>query len=203
MPTIAEIQGGNALATVKQRLGTQAAVMGAINALPRGPNDGMDFSSCALTANIVIQAIFGIKTGKTVAVFPMDPADRVGKVRQLLEQDHILYVSISPDHHFVVIPIGNDEVSVVQAFQGVYRLDEWLSNSGDGRMTLSRFVNSLGNLTRLTAGAPARQEAAVTLFAYAGKEADIRSYFTGRVEVKVVQYYRLAGGGLMGCCAIM
>lgn len=204
MSTVSNIEGNKALAKVKQKLGSQAGVMSAIGALPRNPGDSMDPRSCNLTAGVVITTIFGSGEGTALPVFPLSTDRRVDKAEELLAKDHVLYIAISPDHHFVVIPTGADAVAVVQGFQGSYRVDEWLGKSGDGQMTRSNFISNLGALTSPTGGAGSVQPAAVALFGFAGVESDIRAWFSKPpIEIKMIKYYPLASGGSRNCCVIM
>lgn len=148
--------------------------------------------------------MFGSGQGTVQPVFPLGTDGRVAKAEELLAKDHLLYVNISPDHHFVVIPTGDDAVSVVQGFQGSYRVDEWLDNANDGRMSRTDFVSNLRALTKPTGSAAGIQAAAVALFGFAGKESDIRGWFPAPpVEIKIMKHYPLVGGGSRNCCVIM
>lgn len=94
----------------------------------------------------------------------------------LFEGDDAILVSISPDHHFTLLPLA-DQIGLLQGFQGVYSLHDWIAN-GTFMRDQRVFLRDFGDLFSATASVAT--DAAVSLFATQGTEDDIETYFDGK-----------------------
>ena len=63
---------------------------------------------------------------------PMSNEQLVTEILGLLGQPVAIGMSISKDHHFVLLPIDDNNISILQGFQGSYTLVDWLAWRGIG-----------------------------------------------------------------------
>lgn len=84
--------------------------------------------------------------------------DRVKKISESLKTNP-LYIELSPSHHFIVIPI-KEQVAIMQSYEDVYSLFDWIQNAKDFRLKKEDFVNNLTAITNKN------KEAVLKLFSY-------------------------------------
>ena len=109
------------------------------------------------------------------------------KVSELLDGDNVIYLSISPNHYFTVIPLSSNEVALLQGFQGSYTLTEWMQAKENGVMQKATFMMHFYLLFSKTTSVAI--EAAQGLFALPGREADIADWFKdGNVRLTQLAY---------------
>lgn len=164
-----------AFSKVRQKFGASAATIGTVI---HSIDASADESSCNATMNILNHMMCpakGMQPTNLTRGPTFDPSKAVGAMRRLIEVDEPIFVSIKPDHHFTVMPLSGDDVTILQGFQESYTLHEWINSSGKIPIDKSFFLDNFSKLfsgTALTA-----QNAAVALFGVPGKEQDIRDWY--------------------------
>lgn len=141
---------------------------------------GATLDSCSVTQSVLGLMISPGAVPKSVDVKRSDlgvtdSTDVMKKVSDLLNGDNVIYLSISPNHYFTVLPLSRTEVGMLQGFQGSYNLSEWLQARNDGVLVKSEFLMNLFLLFSPTVATAI--DAAKFLFAIPGKEGDIASWF--------------------------
>jgi hypothetical protein len=145
-------------------------------------------TSCALTAKVVGDAISSKALAVAQGFASKKASDKVAIIKGLLDAPKMVYVNIVPDHHFIVVPIDDDKVSILQGFQGVYNLIEWIDNRGEGVLKKSEFVDAMGDLVSKDKGKV--QAAAIKLFSYSlAYEGKTASAPAKKVEKEIKAYY--------------
>jgi hypothetical protein len=87
--------------------------------------------------------------------------------------DEPIFISIKREHHFTVLPLsasGEGDVALLQGFQGMYTLSEWL-RWGTVRRTATEFLALFNRMLEND------EDAATDLFAIEGTEDRVRQYF--------------------------
>ena len=164
-----------ALAKCRQRFGISGA---AIEEAIRTISPGGATSSCNLTMSMLARMISPGRPITNRAVrnnTGFMPNLAVNAMTQLVEGDDAIFVSISPDHHFTVLPLDDRTIALLQGFQDTYTLYDWISRSGKVQMSKADFLADFGRLFS-PVQATAR-DAAVALFAIPGKEEEIAAYY--------------------------
>ena len=105
-----------------------------------------DITSCPATAVVVSDAINDKKLKAVDNLFPMVHVQKVAAISDLLNRAKMVYIQMTPDHHFIVFPIDTNMVVILQGFQGVYNLIDWMDGRGSGVMGKLEFITTLINL---------------------------------------------------------
>lgn len=173
-----------------KKVGKAFSTLDALTKKIREENPKTAVTSCNATAQIVGELIVGDKPLTAAqGLGGKSPADRVKIIEALLKSPKMVYINITPDHHFIVVPIEDTMVSILQGFQGVFHLVDWIKNRGEGVINKAEFLKAMGEL--VGGDKAAMQAAALKLFsyqlAYEGKPpgADQKG-----VEDEIKKYYK-------------
>lgn len=185
MPNELITKGAAALKKVKDQVKTKEGLQALIEAAVPGGS----IESCNATAEI-LGDIISSKPLKVVSGFEgKPPADRVDIVAGLLETPKMVYLNIIPDHHFIVFPIDTDKVVILQGFQGVYSLLDWMKARGTGVIRKDEFLAAMRDMATGSAGE--KTAAAVKLFGYnLAFEGKALSPEAKRVQDEIIDYYK-------------
>lgn len=114
-----------------QRVRDQITNLDALKEHIQSISPGGNYSSCDITAKLVASFI---SNGKNVPyTVPPHIPNRQEKFfsiinMQLSNPSQMLYIRIVPDHHFVVFPYNAGQIVILQAFEGVYNLFDWINS---------------------------------------------------------------------------
>jgi len=131
------------------------------------------------------------KTGVSEAT-ALRQEDRVNKIAELLGTPVMVYICTSPDHHFIVFSINDLEVVILQGFQGVYNLIQWMSNASKGGvLRRASFIQALRDLVGNNASA--RTAAAAALFCYDDQAttSEVVKYYKDEGTIQAIGYRSL------------
>jgi len=101
-------------------------------------------------------------------------ANAAGHLDTLLDGDEVIFVSVTPDHHFTVFPLAH-EVGLLHGFQGFYNLHTWITTSNKTKFTKANFKLQFRNI--FSASSATRDAATTALFALPGGAGNITGYF--------------------------
>lgn len=122
MPSPLITAGNTALKTVQQLVTSPESLANLINkAQPGGA-----VTSCNLTANVLSGHLSTAPIRPVSGLPMMSVTQQVTAIANLLISPNLVALSISPDHHFIVLPIDDHKVSILQGFQDVYSLWDWM-----------------------------------------------------------------------------
>ena len=127
---------------------------------------GVRSDSCGATAYAVASVI---SRGPTRVIENSDRltnSEKIHAISSKLLQGNWVAITISPDHTFVVIPIGGHQVALQQAYEGCYDLEQWNRFLGQGRLMKRYFISLLDDFQN---GGEAGREAALRLFSDGGR----------------------------------
>jgi hypothetical protein len=151
----------------------------------KGVINWTEISSCSRTAAVLGYIMCDVRPGNQADPVPewgkMKENHKVDKIAELLNSPKMVGVQLSPpDHHFIVFPTGTDKVVILQGFQDVYNLYDWMTKAHNGGvMAKDEFVRAMRDL-----GDPKRKlAAAVKLFSYEDENAAVP------VDWKISEHY--------------
>lgn len=141
---------------------------------------GSTVDSCSVTQTVLSMVLTPGKAPTNPAVQrttggQFNTLDATRQVEGLLNGDNVIYLSVSPNHYFTVVPLSDSEIGLLQGFQDSYNLHEWLAARDDGVMKKAFFIENFYNL--FSTSKHTSIEAAVNLFGIPGKEDEIRDWF--------------------------
>ena len=116
---------------------------------------------------------------------PMSNEQLVTEILGLLGQPVAIGMSISKDHHFVLLPIDDNNISILQGFQGSYTLVDWLAWRGIGLIPKAEFRQALRDL--LSDSQRSWTNAALKLFSFALSKTPGDAAVTAVTAPKVAQ----------------
>lgn len=177
MTDIVSIKGSEAVRKVLRRMQAVDGLRTEINRVALNGN----VQSCNYTAEAVSNIISRDMVSNSIVTVP----PTLDSLASLLQQPKMIYIWITPDHHFIVVPVGSGQMMLLQAFQDTYDLLDWLRSPGSGLRPIAGFMTDMGELLSLHPAT--RMAAAVRLFSIPGSDADIRDYYEPRaVTLKTV-----------------
>jgi hypothetical protein len=170
-------KSATAITKIVRQLGTQGDLRRAF--AEAGSNASIQ--SCSATAHLIFDKINGVEfsAGK-MSVFvkpgmlnfwskgqnmPMSAEAVVNEIDKLLDRPVAICISVKRDHHFVVLPIDDNRIAILQAFQHSYSLADWLQWCGVGCLTKAAFKEALLDLVA-SSGKQTWTAAAVRLFSF-------------------------------------
>jgi hypothetical protein len=171
--------GRTAVDRVNARIGNETDLK---KIIPNG-----NLSSCALTAGALAPLASNNKPAAVQNLFPMPQSARVALIDEKLDLGNLVAVSISPDHHFLIVPYENDNVVLLQAFEGVYNFVQWRTACGEMKINRQAFTNAMMRLTSPNKGA--RLDAAAMLFGFGTIGDHVQTPEGRKVEREVRQYF--------------
>ena len=183
------VQAGQTAIT---NLKTQIPDLAALTRLIKAKNPSANVQSCAMTASVVADAVSTNQPVPISGIATKTPDKRVALVEDLLKQPRMVYIGLSPDHHFNLVTIDKDKLVILQGFQGVYSLMDWMMHRGGGVIRKDEFLAAMRDL--VGSDEARKQAAAIKLFsyrlAYEGKAAtgnaktvedEIHAYYDNKV----------------------
>jgi hypothetical protein len=143
-------------------------------------DDEVDISSCSATATL----LGGIVSSKQLKLLPdfdrnknaKDWSAMIDLAAPLLDGPHMVYFAVVPDHHFIVVPIDDGHVCILQGFQGAFNLVEWL-----GQETVfdkDEFVDAMRDL--VSSNERKKIAAALKLFSFEGVVDKITDWYESK-----------------------
>jgi hypothetical protein len=147
-------------------------------------------SSCNSTAAM----LGGIISNNTIVSMPSSkPADQKAKlqwIEKMLDGPNMVYIGISPDHHFIVLPVDETTISLLQGFQGVYDFLDWKEYRGNGDYQKAGFVEDMTNLVGSNQSVSLRSALKLFSFNKMGRtdDADVRGKMKS-VAMEIQKYF--------------
>lgn len=121
---------------------SSAAIRYLIEGLPALNND----TSCKVAAKYCLYTIGNIENEEDRHLLPLTnkTEEDLSNIKQLLQNGYILQIEIKPNHHFVVFLESGDQLYLLQAFQDLFRLRDWILDPYSSKpMTLDKFISLL------------------------------------------------------------
>ncbi len=156
--------------------------------LVAGGGENADPTACSANATVLSESL---AVPGSIVVLPHTNFQACEKaIRKALADDKIVAIGISPDHHFVLLPLlSGTDLALLQAFQSRKRGDgsgmtlfEWMEFE-KYQMPIDAFLMSLRFLIGSGSAGP-RKGSASSLFSMSGKEDYVEEYFTTPVSFK-------------------
>ena len=157
-----------------------------------GKKEGGVISSCNLTSRVIINLLWKNPSIKNPAqqIPELNPAEQVNVIMDLLKKKNLVILTVYPNHYFTLIPIDKDKLSIMQSFEDVYNLYDWIKNRDNGYMRLADFKEHMLNFFSGNAGQV--KKAALYLFSYELTNAK------GDVKAEITKYFNVEKCGLKG-----
>lgn len=185
MPSFLEIQGITALNRIATAIPSTSKLTAKL--MEQNSMSNTNISSCNMTASLLFNTINNAPPQPVQGIGTLSQKARADRIASLLNTANVVYVNITPDHHFIVFPISETKVSILQGFQDVYNFRQWYEKSNQGKMDKSAFNT---NMRKLVSGDQAsRVTAARDLFSYADAEVigEIAAYFMNPPACQISQ----------------
>lgn len=130
-----------------------------------------DMTSCNTTAILLGKVIQGKVKAKKGATLE--------DIKSGIQSRMAVTVCLKPNHWFTLIPESNTSVVMLQSYQDVYTIDEWLNSRNDGDVLKAQLYADLNQI--LSGPAP---DAAVRLFSHGPSSAEtVRKDFEVQAEI--------------------
>ena len=109
-----------------------------------------NYTSCAMTAKFILLAITGIHDYKNHKYINLTQniTENLENIREKINQNYVLQLEITPNHHFIVFKKNNTHIYILQGFQDTYTLRDWMKNEKimEPYLTIDNFLLYLYNI---------------------------------------------------------
>lgn len=120
-----------------------------------GASSKHDGTSCSMNSQIIASERQGLTPEKALEVElelvkkkSSDTQDKmVQRIASLLRGYEMLYVQLTPDHHFTILPLPDNKAAILQGWQGRYTLSECLQ-SGETIKPIDEIIENLHGLSK-------------------------------------------------------
>lgn len=147
----------------------------------QGEKGGADVTACSATATALAESLAVTGTIESLPFVPFATCEK--NIRKALAEDKIVAIGISPDHHFILLPLlSGTELALLQAFQSRTRGDgsgislfDWIDFE-KYRMPVDAFLISFRYMM-CGGSVDVRKGVAGSIFSMSGKEEYVGDYF--------------------------
>ena len=107
-------------------------------------------TSCKVSAQYILYTIAGVDEKEDMST--LDLTNNINKnirnIKNKLEENHIIQIEIKPNHHFVIFKKNDTHLYLLQGFQDIYYLKEWMENKEVMRphWEIDKFFKAFSNL---------------------------------------------------------
>ena len=88
------------------------------------------FSSCALSAKFILLTVGGIEKKKDLPELKLtkNNTEDLNNIKQLLNKNYLIQIEFLPNHHMIIFKKNNKDLYILQGFQDIYTLNDWMAD---------------------------------------------------------------------------
>ena len=104
-------------------------------------------TSCRMTAQMVLLAICGVRDMEEISILNLTDnyIENLNNIKEKLLKNYIIQIEIRTNHHFTIFKKNNEEMYLLQGFQDVFNLKEWIADKDIMKpyLTINEFFNKM------------------------------------------------------------
>ena len=87
-------------------------------------------TSCRMTAQMILLAICGIRDMEEISVLNLtnNNKENLNNIRNKLMKNYVIEIELRTNHHFIILKKNREELYLLQGFQDIFNLTDWISD---------------------------------------------------------------------------
>ena len=87
-------------------------------------------TSCLVSSKLILTTICGIEKQKDLKELNLTDNDNenLKEIKNLINNNKVIEIELMPDHHFIIFRKNSKELYLLNSFQHIFSLEEWMNN---------------------------------------------------------------------------
>ena len=125
-------------------------------------------TSCLVSSKLILTSICGIEKQEDLKELNLTNNDNenLKNIRNLINNNKVIEIELMPNHHFVIFRKNSKELYLLNSFQNIFYLEEWMNNNLIMKpfLTIEKFFSIFKRLIDQMGSLNDREKAIIDLF---------------------------------------
>ena len=125
-------------------------------------------TSCLVSSKLILTSICGIEKQEDLKELNLTNNDNenLKNIRNLINNNKVIEIELMPNHHFVIFRKNSKELYLLNSFQNIFSLEEWMNNNLIMKpfLTIEKFFSIFKRLIDQMGSLNDREKAIIDLF---------------------------------------
>ena len=125
-------------------------------------------TSCLVSSKLILSSICGIEKQEDLKELNLTNNDNenLKNIRNLINNNKVVEIKLLPDHHFIIFRKNSKELYLLNSFQNIFSLEEWMNNNLIMKpfLTIEKFFSIFKRLIDQMGSLNDREKAIIDLF---------------------------------------
>ena len=88
-------------------------------------------TSCLISSKLILTSICGIEKQEDLKKVNLTNNDNenLEEIRKLINNNYVVEIELMPDHHFIILRKNRKELYLLNSFQNIFSLKDWMNNN--------------------------------------------------------------------------
>ena len=88
-------------------------------------------TSCLISSKLILTSICGIEKQEDLKKFNLTNNDNenLEEIRKLINNNYVVEIELMPDHHFIIFRKNRKKLYLLNSFQNIFSLKDWMNNN--------------------------------------------------------------------------
>ena len=88
-------------------------------------------TSCLISSKLILTSICGIEKQEDLKKLNLTNNDNenLEEIRKLINNNYVVEIELMPDHHFIIFRKNRKELYLLNSFQNIFSLKDWMNNN--------------------------------------------------------------------------
>ena len=125
-------------------------------------------TSCLISSKLILTSICGIEKQEDLKKFNLTNNDNenLEEIRKLINNNYVVEIELMPDHHFIIFRKNRKKLYLLNSFQNIFSLKDWMNNNLIMKpyLTIDNFFSNFKTLINQFSEKKKRENAIINLF---------------------------------------
>ena len=125
-------------------------------------------TSCLISSKLILTSICGIEKQEDLKKLNLTNNDNenLEEIRKLINNNYVVEIELMPDHHFIILRKNRKELYLLNSFQNIFSLKDWMNNNLIMKpyLTIDNFFSNFKTLINQFSEKKKRESAIINLF---------------------------------------
>lgn len=125
-------------------------------------------TSCLISSKLILTSICGIEKQEDLKKLNLTNNDNenLEEIRKLINNNYVVEIELMPDHHFIIFRKNRKELYLLNSFQNIFSLKDWMNNNLIMKpyLTIDNFFSNFKTLINQFSEKKKRESAIINLF---------------------------------------
>ncbi len=125
-------------------------------------------TSCLISSKLILTSICGIEKQEDLKKLNLTNNDNenLEEIRKLINNNYVVEIELMPDHHFIIFRKNRQELYLLNSFQNIFSLKDWMNNNLIMKpyLTIDNFFSNFKTLINQFSEKKKRESTIINLF---------------------------------------